>query len=209
MRKQIVTVVAAGALGLTGLAVAGPAALAAVGAEDSATALTSRVDRIKQALSGLVTDGTITQQQADQVATTLGSADLGRGGHGGREGFGPGLSTAATALGITKAELRTALEADGATLASVAKARGVAVDKLIGALVDAGKARIAQAVTDGELTQAQADEKLADLQARVTERVNSTRPVRGDHGRRTAPKATPDSPAPAPAPSASTSSYAG
>jgi len=38
--------------------------------------------------------------------------------------------------------------------------------------------------TDGRVTQAQADERLADLTQRVTNQVNSTGPVggRGDHG---------------------------
>jgi len=50
----------------------------------------------------------------------------------------------------------------------------VAVNTLIDALVAAAQERITQAVTDGDLTQEQADERLADLQTRITDRVNST-----------------------------------
>lgn len=181
MRTKIVTLVAAGVLGISGVAVAGPV-LAAAGATGAAASVNARVDRIQSALSGLVNDGTLTQAQADRVAATLDSSDAlrGPGGHGGR---GPGLATAATALGLSEADLRTALES-GKTLAQVAQDRGVSVDTLVKALVDAEKARIAQQVTDGRIAQAQADERLADLTARVTDRVTGTRPVRGGHENR-------------------------
>ena len=179
MHKQIVTVVAATAFSLSGVAVAVPALAAS-----DVSVVSSQADRLQQALAGLVTDGTLTQAQADKVASTLESADLGRGpgGHGGPGGRGRDLSTAATALGLSEDELRTALEG-GKTLAQVAEDEGVDVDTLIAALVKAETERINEAVTDGRLTQAEADERLADLEARVTERVNSTRPAR-PHGDR-------------------------
>jgi polyhydroxyalkanoate synthesis regulator phasin len=142
---------------------------------------TSVVDRIKSALSGLVEDGSLTQEQADEVATTLSDAGLGHGGHHGGDRIG--LETAAEALGLTEAELRTALEPDGTSLADVAQDQGVDVGTLVDALVQAQQDRIAQAVEDGRLTQAEADERLADLEARVTERVNSDDLIRGHHGR--------------------------
>ncbi len=194
MRKKILTVAAAGVLGLSGLALAGPA-LAAAGAPSAGAAVSSKVDRVKHALAGLVTDGTLNQAQADRVASTLGSADLGPAGHDGRRRGrgGPDLAAAATALGTTEAELRTALQS-GKTLAQVAKDKGVAVDTLVTALVDAEKSRTAKAVTDGRLTQAQADQRLKDLTARVAERVNSARPAHGPDGEDAAP-ASPGSPA--------------
>ena len=185
MRKSIVAVVAAGTLGVSGLFLAGPA-LAAVGASSAATTAAAPADRIKDALSGLVADKTLTQAQADKVASTLQAADLGRGGHGGPGGGGPGggadLAAAATALGMTEADLRTAVQS-GKTLAAIAKEKNVSVDTLIAALVKAEKERIAKEVTDGHLTQAQADERVADLTKRITERVNQTRPT-GDKGKR-------------------------
>lgn len=177
MRKKIVTVAAAGVLGLSGLALAGPA-IAAAGAPSVGAAVSSKVDRVKQALAGLVTDGTLNQGQADRIASTLGAAGLGPDRHDGRRGGrgGPDLAAAATALGTSEADLRTALHG-GRTLAQVAKDKGVAVDTLVGALVDAEKTRTAKQVTDGRLTQAQADQRLEGLAARVTERVNSARPA--------------------------------
>jgi hypothetical protein len=168
VRRKLVVAAAAGALTLTGLAVAVPAVAAA---EDTDGTSTSVVDRIKDALAGLVDDGSISQEQADEVATRLSDADL--GWHGGHHGGWFGLETAAEALGMTEDELRTALEADGATLAKVAEAKGVAVDTLVDALVKAKQERIAQAVGSG-MPQEVADQRLADLEQRVTEWVNST-----------------------------------
>ena len=86
MRKKLIIATAAGVLTLGGVAVAVPV-LADTDGE------TSVVDRIKSALSGLVDDGSLTQEQADEVATTLSDAGLGRGGHHGGDRIG--LETAA------------------------------------------------------------------------------------------------------------------
>ncbi|WP_091763515.1 hypothetical protein [Blastococcus aurantiacus] len=117
------------------------------------------------------------------MASTLDEAGIGHGG--GHRGGGFDLSTAATALGMTEDELRTALEADGTTLADLAGERGVEVDALVDALVTAQQERIAAAVEDGRLTQEEAGERLADLEERVAERVNSEAPAGGPgHGPR-------------------------
>ena len=84
---------------------------------------------------------------------------------------------------MTPDELRTALEPEGTTLADVAESQDVELDTLIDALVRAHEERIAQAVEDGRLTQDEADERLADLEEQVTERVNSADlGGRGHHG---------------------------
>ncbi len=167
MRKKLVVAAAAGALTLTGLAVAVPAVAAT---EDTDGTSTSVVDRIKDALAGLVDDGSISQEQADEVATTLSEADLGWHGH---HGGWHGLETAAEALGITEDELRTALEADGASLAKVAQDRGVDVQTVVDALAADVRDRVAEAVQEGHLTQEQADQRLADVEQQVTDWVNS------------------------------------
>jgi hypothetical protein len=174
VRRKLVIAATTGALALTGLAVA-PPALAAT--DDSQDARSSVVERIKDALSGLVGDGSITQEQADEVASTLSEAGL--GGRGGHHGRGLDLATAAEALGMSEDDLHTVLEADGATLAQVAEDQGVPVDTVVQALVTAEQERIAQAVTDGRITQERADERLADLEQRVTDRVNAAFEGRG------------------------------
>jgi hypothetical protein len=86
VRKKIIIATTAGVLSLTGLGLAVPALAA-----DDGTSASSAVERITEALSGLVTDGSITQEQADEVATTLSDAGIGRGGHhgGGRASMRP------------------------------------------------------------------------------------------------------------------------
>ncbi|GAB4079264.1 hypothetical protein GCU67_14480 [Modestobacter muralis] len=168
MRRKLIVATTAGVLALGGLAVAVPALA------DTGTSGQSAVGRITEALSGLVSDGSLTQEQADEVATTLDGAGI--GGHGGPGGHGGGrldLTAAATALGMSEDELRTALDTEGTSLADVAGQQGVAVDTVVDALVAAVQADVAEHVQDGDLTQAQADERLADLEARVTERVQS------------------------------------
>ena len=92
------------------------------------------------------------------------------------------LAVAATALGVTEAELRTELEA-GKSIAQVAEAKNVNLQVVIDALVADHKAHIAQHVTEGKLTQAQADEKLAEVETRVTDMVNKTGlPMKGGLG---------------------------
>jgi len=92
------------------------------------------------------------------------------------------LDAAATALGMTVEELRTALVA-GTSLADVAATKGVAVQKVIDAIVAAETAELKQHVADGKLTQARADELLAGLSARVTAMVNADIPAFGRGGR--------------------------
>lgn len=139
---------------------------------------TSHADRIEDALAGLVEDGTITQEQAMAVAAALASSDTVRGGpHGrgpGTVGIGHGgLGVAAETLGLGEDELRTAL-LDGSTLAEVAQDQGIAADSLVAALVAAGQERLDQAVADGRIAQAQAEDLAAALPQRVTEQVEGT-----------------------------------
>ena len=162
-----------GALGLvvlTGGAVVVPAVASAAVSPESGTAdeIAERVTAIRDALAGLVSGGTITPEQADAVAQWLAEDGprLGshRHGHGGRH---LSLDTAAETLGVTEDELRDALRG-GDTLAEVAEREGVAVDTLVQALVAEARERLAAAVEDGRLTQAEADGKAADLQERIT-----------------------------------------
>ncbi len=189
MRKKLVTAAAIGAIALSGAAVGGTAFAAQTAPNGTAT---SPLDRIKQVLSGLVADKTITQDQADKVAGALNQAGVGapgRPGPGGPGGFGHGfrggpradLATAAKTLGMSESDLRTELQA-GKSLATVAKEKKVSVDTLVAALVAQEKQELADAVKAGRLTQAQADQITKNLQARVTDRVNATRSMHGPRG---------------------------
>jgi len=110
---------------------------------------------------------------------------------------GAGLATAASTIGVTEEELRTALHS-GQSLAQVAQSKGVAPQKVIDAMVAESKTRLADAVKSGDLTQAQADEKTATLTERITGIVNRTggpgRGPRGMHRGGARPGATEGSP---------------
>ncbi|MDT0167140.1 hypothetical protein Q9R32_16430 [Actinotalea sp. AC32] len=175
-------IVAAGVAGTIGVAGLGLAAAASAAEDDGASTTTGHVEAIRDALAGLVDDGTLTDEQADRVAETLdASAALapGRGegkgpGFGHSRGLGLGharglaLDVAAETLGLTTDELRDALAEDGATLASVAQAQGVEEDVLVAALVAAATEHLATAVEEGRLTQEEADERAAQLTERFT-----------------------------------------
>ena len=127
---------------------------------------------LADSLSKLVTDGTITQAQADSITAALeanrpagmpddgmggpgmgrhhgkggpGMGGEGKGGPGMGRGRGAGLEAAATALGITADELRTELQS-GKSIADVATAKGVNVQTVIDALVAEAKTRITDMV---------------------------------------------------------------
>lgn len=150
-----------------------------------------RLTRLKEALAGLVSDGTLTQAQADKVAETLDQSDVfrGPGGHGGMGG-GPGgpagmrggmdLSVAAETLGLETDALLDLLR-DGSTLADVAEQQGVEVSTLVDTLVAAATERIDEAVADGALEQDRADDLKADLESRISAMVEQGMPRRGDH----------------------------
>jgi len=175
-----------GGLILSGILVTGVAGAVVMTPASAATSdnvVTSRLAAIKSALSGLVSDGTLTQSQADKVASTLDTklprrGPGGPGGHFGAMGMAMGHEAAAKALGLTAEQLHTALEG-GKSLADVAKDQKVSVASLVKAMVAAAQAQLATAVKDGRITQAQADTMKSSLTARITDRVNDVRPDRG------------------------------
>lgn len=137
-------------------------------------ALLARVDAQLKA-------GTITEEQATSMKERINADSFALFGQlGGPRGgghHGMGLTTAASYLGMTEAELRTSLEA-GKSLAEVAKATdGKGIDGLVAAIVATEKKQLAAAVAAGRLTEAQQAEMLADMEERVTAMVNGERPA--------------------------------
>jgi len=172
----------------------GAVAMTPASATTSDNVVTSRLAGIKSALSGLVKDGTLTQSQADKVASTI-DTKLPKGGPGGHQGPGgrfggmgmhKAQDAAAKALGLTTDKLHAALES-GKSLADVAKAQKVSVASLVKAMVKATEAEIAAAVKAGSMTQAQANTMKASLTQRITDHVNHVRPDHGPRGAYTAP----------------------
>jgi hypothetical protein len=146
-------------------------------------------DALKKALANrvdaAVAAGRITKAEGDALKERIAAQEyplLGGPGLGHRDGHGfHHLAAAAAYLGLTEAELRTQLSGDK-TLADVAKARGKTVAGLVAALVADEKKELQEAVSSGRITQAQADEMIANAQARFTDLVNGTMPEGDRHG---------------------------
>jgi hypothetical protein len=94
---------------------------------------------------------------------------------------GKHLEVAAQAIGIEVDALREAL-GNGQTIAEVAQATGVEAKAVVDALVADATARLDEAVANGRLTQEAADERKAELQERITARVNGERPEGAPEG---------------------------
>ena len=179
-KRIIAAGVGAGLLlgGVTGLAVTVPNLASAQ--DDATTTVPAEGARSKAGpfsgvLDGLVTNGTITQEQADAIVgageaahaerhANRAEGGMGRpeGGMGRPEMRGPGrpggpgrggmpLENAAEAIGITVEELRTGLQS-GQSLAAIAEANGVSADTLIEELTNDARTRITDMVnrTPGE-----------------------------------------------------------
>lgn len=148
---------------------------------DTATPDREPGGRIREMLQALVDDGTLTATQADAVTAHMVENRPERGdrpGRGGR-GHGPGRfggEVVTELLGIDAETLRAELRG-GATLVEVAAANGVSEEVLVDALVADAMERIDQAVADGKIDAATAAEKSADIEERITARVNGERPT--------------------------------
>ncbi|MDQ0061878.1 hypothetical protein [Paenibacillus harenae] len=126
-----------------------------------------------------------TKPDATELAEKLldakgGEQGFGKHGRGGM-GFGVGLESVAEALGIGSDELKEAM-ADGKTIAALAAEKGVAVQTVIDAQVIAVKAKLAEKLAAGELTQEQYDAKLAKAAEHAAKLVNGELPDRAQGG---------------------------
>lgn len=143
-------------------------------------------------LAQAVADGKLTQAEADaRLATFDASAEAqmtrampGRGLRGGATD-GPRMNgsqvlvaATATVTGLTQDEVRTA-QRSGQTLAQIAEANGQTADAVIAAARTTYQQQLAQAVADGNLTQAESDAKLATFDASASGWMTSAMPGRG------------------------------
>jgi hypothetical protein len=134
------------------------------------------------ALAPLVSDGTITQVQADAVIAALEEAKPDRGpGHGIFGLFGDGLEAAAEALGMSSEDVLSALH-DGSTLGELADQQQVDRTALVDAMVAPIEERLSAGVADGSLTQEEADARLADIREAITEHLDTGLPFGGPDG---------------------------
>jgi cytidylate kinase len=121
----------------------------------------------------------------DTMLTTAGLPARGPHGKGGHEGKGgPGkfmTATLATTLKLTQEELKTQLHS-GKSLADVAKAQNVDIADVKSVLKSDFSAHLAEEVTSGEHTQAEADAKLAEFTTNLDTMVNRVGPAGGMKG---------------------------
>jgi len=109
----------------------------------------------------------------------LGPGDDGGVGFGFRRFFGGGMTAAASFLGLSATQLQSDLQS-GQTMAQIAKAQGKSIDGLIAAMTAQVKKTLAAAVSQGVMTQAQADQIASRLETRMKEMANGLRPRFGD-----------------------------
>ena len=152
---------------------AGLIAGGAVGFVAGVPALTSAAD--------VTIDSTVDSADAD--ADHDHGEHRGPGGRGGEQ-----MATVAEVIGVDAEALHEAFAA-GQSVADVAEANGVALDDVVAAVVEQMETHIAEHVAEGELTQEEADAKLADAADTVAERLSSVPAERGmgDHGGRRGP----------------------
>lgn len=96
----------------------------------------------------------------------------GCGGRGGR-----GLDSAAEAIGIETDELREGVQS-GLTIAQIAQLNGVSAQSVIDVMVEDRAQHLEEEVAAGELTEAEAAEKLEGSVERITTMVNEGHPDR-------------------------------
>lgn len=138
---------------------------------------------LTEVLDGLVTEGTLNQDQADAVADAIAEARPERGmGHGGFGRGGEGLEELSDLLGLEPAEIGDALR-QGESLADIATAQGVDPQEIIDAMVARAAEHLDEAVADGRIDEADAADRLAEITERITDGVNGEGGFGGGPGR--------------------------
>jgi hypothetical protein len=185
MKKLIATISIISALGIGAFALnsvlpAGAIGVTTAPASDASSQCSGPRAKGKEVLDKLVADGTITQAQEDAIVKAM--VDAFAGDHSGGPASGLRLrvlegmlQVSADKIGVSVDDLKTALQS-GQSVADVANAHSVNPSDVVTAIVDAGTTKLAQAVTDGNLTQGQADMLKGRLPVAADRFVNHTKP---------------------------------
>ena len=191
MKKVLIPVMIAAALALAVVGVGAGFAQQDSGAADTflskvAAKLGIGEDKLKTAVDEAysetideqVAGGQLTQDQADRLKERGFQLAPMLGPRGGRVGGAHLMESAATVLGISADDLMTQLR-DGKSLADVAGAQGISVDKLKADLLAQVKTELDTLVSDGKITQSQADDIYSRTESNIDKIVNATGPFRG------------------------------
>jgi polyhydroxyalkanoate synthesis regulator phasin len=154
----------------------------------------------EEVLTKAVEEGNLTQEQADRIRERadegfgpgmmgpgMGRGMMGRGLGRGMMGDMMGdsesslLAVAADKLGMTVEELQTQLK-DGKTVADLAKEKGVDVQTIVDAFLALRQEVLSQAVTDGKISQEQADQMLKNMREMIEDHLNGEMPMSGPGG---------------------------
>jgi hypothetical protein len=141
----------------------------------------THLDLIDEALA----DGRIDEERAAELRDRVENGEPlfphhgGPGGHHGPGGF-PGIhwiaESAKEILGLEDGELRQAY-ADGKSLSDLAEENGISVDDFKSQLLAAAETKLTEKVSDGDITQEQADNILERLTNNIDDIINNTPPV--------------------------------
>jgi hypothetical protein len=135
-----------------------------------------------QVVDEALAEGWLTEEQAEMMRWRLEQAPGGgmRGlGKGGVHVGGPVLgrlgdnllSVAAEQLDMTLTDLLDALQ-DGSTIVGLAEEAGVETQAIVDAYLDGVRANVAEAVSEGRMTQVQADYYLEQVESRVIDQLD-------------------------------------
>lgn len=125
----------------------------------------------KQMIDEAVQQGKLTQEQADKIQSTATKGfgfpgfGFGRGGNDGFKGHGRNLDSMATALGLTTDQLNTELEA-GKKIQDIVADQGMTMEQFNQKMQELRKDEISKAVSEGKLTQEQADKMQQKMEQR-------------------------------------------
>lgn len=203
-RKIVLGAVSALALAL----VAGGSALVYAQSTDSSAGFLDRVAQIAgvdstklkdafktasiEKVDAKVADGTLTQDQANNIIDHINNEEFRGpmlGGPGGMGMRGPGLfglresmDEVATYLGMSATDLRTELQS-GKTLLQVAESKGKTETQMKDLLSTKFDENLQKAVDDKRITQTEADKIKANKDDIINKLLTTTPPVRGGMGR--------------------------
>ena len=139
-------------------------------------------ERLREMLQPLVDDTTLTAEQADKVTSHLIENRPERGDHGERvehrRGHREGASEAVLELLGTDAETLREQIMSGSSLADIAVEAGVDVQQIVDLMVSEASDHLDEAVANGRIDEAEAAEKLAQIEERITARINGEFPGR-------------------------------
>ncbi len=136
--------------------------------------------KYSETFAQMITDGKMTQSDVDKMLADL-EANLTEWYNSGEMpaawqqrggGVRVGVQEVADALGMTAEDLQSALDS-GTTIAQLVQKQGTTLDVLATTLLERFSEQLDKSVSDGSMTQAEADQKLADMKTDLMTRLES------------------------------------